>query len=442
MKKIGLIIAREYLTRVKKKSFIILTLLGPILIATLAILPAIIATNTEKNMKVMVVDDNEFFINKLEDSEHTTFSYRSGEIEKIKSEAFDNGYNAVLHILKGSQALKSNLYYKDPPTLDFTSNVESQINKMLFDQILIDSFRIAPSQFTHIKELTRVSIRSIQIDEHGSEQERSAEISSIIGMILGFMIYLFILLYAGQVLRSVLEEKTNRIVEILISSVKPIQLMMGKIIGVAMVGLTQFAIWVIFAFVIIGGIGFAFPDLFTSSTNIEQVAVATNTELIENQNATTITSTSIFNEIDQYFNVEFSTLIFCFIFYFIMGYLIYSALYASLGSVVDNETDSQQFTMPVTIPLLLTLILITPISNDPNGSLAIWMSMIPLTSPITMLIRLPHGVPLPQLIISMALTIIFFLFIAWLAGKIYRIGILMYGKKITYRDIFKWIKNK
>lgn len=442
MKKIGLIIAREYLTRVKKKSFIILTLLGPILIATLAILPAIIATNTEKNMKVMVVDDNEFFINKLEDSEHTTFSYRSGEIEKIKSEAFDNGYNAVLHILKGSQALKSNLYYKDPPTLDFTSNVESQINKMLFDQILIDSFRIAPSQFTHIKELTRVSIRSIQIDEHGSEQERSAEISSIIGMILGFMIYLFILLYAGQVLRSVLEEKTNRIVEILISSVKPIQLMMGKIIGVAMVGLTQFAIWVIFAFVIIGGIGFAFPDLFTSSTNIEQVTVATNTELIENQNATTITSTSIFNEIDQYFNVEFSTLIFCFIFYFIMGYLIYSALYASLGSVVDNETDSQQFTMPVTIPLLLTLILITPISNDPNGSLAIWMSMIPLTSPITMLIRLPHGVPLPQLIISMALTIIFFLFIAWLAGKIYRIGILMYGKKITYRDIFKWIKNK
>ena len=443
MGKIGLIIAREYLTRVKKKSFIILTILGPIFMAILTILPAILANETQRKMNVMVVDDNDFFINKFTDTENTTYTYRSGNIDQIKSEAFNNNYDVVLHILKGTQSLNSNLYYEEPPTLDFTSEVEDQINKLLFDQILIDSFRIQPEQFSVIKELTRVSIRSIQIDEHGSEKEKSAEISSILGMIFGFLIYIFILLYAGQVLRSVLEEKSNRIVEVLISTVKPMQLMMGKIIGVAMVGLTQFAIWVVFTFLIIAGFGLAAPELFTDPQTIEQVANIDseniNPAAIEQQ---LLESETIFTQIDQYFNVSFSTLIFCFLFYFIIGYLIYAALYAAVGSAADNETDSQQFTLPVTAPLLLTLIMLVPMVENPNGSLAIWMSMIPLTSPIAMLIRLPNGVPAEQLILSMVIAVLFFIFAAWLAARIYRVGILMYGKKITYRDILRWIKIK
>lgn len=442
MGKIGLIIAREYLTRVKKKSFIILTLLGPILIAALAVLPTILASNSQREMRVMVVDDNDFFINRFRDTENTIFTYRSGDIEQIKAEAFDNNYDAVLHILKGTQSLNSNLYYQEPPTLAFTANVEDQINKLLFDQILIDSFRINPEQFTTIKKLTQVSIRSIQIDEYGSEKERSAEISSLIGMVFGLLIYIFILLYAGQVLRSVLEEKTNRIVEVLISSVKPMQLMMGKIIGVAMVGLTQFAIWVVFTFVILAGVGLAAPDLFINEETMEQVANLEGEALDTEAIAELTASDTVFSQIDNFFNVSFGTIIFCFLFYFIIGYLIYAALYAAVGSAADNETDSQQFIMPVTAPLLLSIILLVPIVENPNGSLAVWMSMIPLTSPIAMLIRLPNGVPVEQLVISMVIAVLFFIFAAWVAARIYRIGILMYGKKITYRDIFRWIKSK
>lgn len=443
MGKIGLIIAREYLTRVKKKSFIILTILGPIFMAILVILPAILANGTQRKMNVMVVDDNDFFINKFTDTEKTTYSYRSGNIDQIKSEAFNNNYDVVLHILKGTQSLNSNLYYEEPPTLDFTSEVEDQINKLLFDKILIDSFRIQPEQFSVIKELTRVSIRSIQIDAQGSEKEKSAELSSILGMVFGFLIYFFILLYSGQVLRSVLEEKSNRIVEVLISSIKPMQLLLGKIIGVAMVGLTQFAIWVVFTFLIIAGFGLAAPDLFTDPQKIEQIAnidsEKLNPEAIEQQ---FLGSEAIFTQIDQYFNVPFGTLILCFLFYFVIGYFIYAALYAAVGSAADNETDSQQFTLPVTAPLILTLIMLVPIAENPNGSLAIWMSMIPLTSPIAMLIRLPNGVPAEQLILSMVIAVLFFIFAAWIASRIYRIGILMYGKKITYRDMFRWIKSK
>lgn len=442
MGKIGLIIAREYLTRVKKKSFIILTLLGPILIAALAVLPTILASNSQREMRVMVVDDNDFFINRFTDTENTIFTYRSGDIEQIKAEAFDNNYDAVLHILKGTQSLNSNLYYQEPPTLAFTANVEDQINKLLFDQILIDSFRINPEQFTTIKKLTQVSIRSIQIDEYGSEKERSAEISSLIGMVFGLLIYIFILLYAGQVLRSVLEEKTNRIVEVLISSVKPMQLMMGKIIGVAMIGLTQFAIWVVFTFVILAGVGLAAPDLFINEETMEQVANLEGEALDTEAIAELTASDTVFSQIDNFFNVSFGTIIFCFLFYFIIGYLIYAALYAAVGSAADNETDSQQFIMPVTAPLLLSIILLVPIVENPNGSLAVWMSMIPLTSPIAMLIRLPNGVPVEQLVISMVIAVLFFIFAAWVAARIYRIGILMYGKKITYRDIFRWIKSK
>ena len=220
--------------------------------------------------------------------------------------------------------------------------------------------------------------------------------------------------------------------------------MMGKIIGIAMVGLTQFLIWVGLTFVIIYGVQIAVPDIFQSQAVMQQMAgpdaaMVSQTQLT-NINTAELPSVSVFTLIDQYFNVSFTVLLLSFLFYFIFGYLIYAALFAAVGSAVDNETDSQQFTLPVTIPLLLTIMLLVPITESPNGPLAFWMSMIPLTSPVAMLIRLPSGVPLVELLSSMAICVLFFVFCVWFAAKIYRVGILMYGKKVTYRELFKWLK--
>lgn len=444
MNKINLIIAREYLTRVKKKSFIIMTIIAPLLMAALFVVPIVVATQTQKTMKVMVVDDNDFFINKFTDTEKTKFSYRSGDIEEIKKDALNNGYDAVLHILVGTQSIKTNLFFNEEPSMTFNSNVESQMDKLLFDRVLMDTFKIDPVKYEHMKSLTRSSIANIKIDETGNEKASNSDITRVVGMFSGIAIYFFIFMFASQVLRGVLEEKTNRIVEVLISSVKPMQLMMGKIIGIAMVGLTQFLIWVGLTVAILYGVQIFQPDLLKSS-DVAQQMMGSNvnvdaTNQLTNVNVDALPTPSIFALIDNYFNVSFTVLLLSFLFYFLMGYLIYAALFAAVGSAVDNETDSQQFTLPVTMPLILTIMLLMPITEDPNGPLALWMSMIPLTSPVAMLIRLPSGVPLYELLISMSLSVGFFLLCVWFASKIYRVGILMYGKKVTYRELFKWLR--
>jgi ABC-2 type transport system permease protein len=267
--------------------------------------------------------------------------------------------------------------------------------------------------------------------------------SKIVGMVCGFIIYFFIFMCAQQVLRGVLEEKTNRIIEVLISSIKPMQLMLGKIIGVALVGLTQFVLWVVLTLFLILGVQVAAPNLHTSDTEIAQTTVQTpltESTLSSIDAQAFLTQGSLFEQIQNYFNFSFSALLLCFLFYFIFGYLIYASLYAAVGSAVDAETDSQQFLLPVTIPILLTIIMIVPISESPNGALALWMSMIPLTSPVAMMIRLPAGVPLYELLTSMSLCVVFFFCCVWFASRVYRIGILMYGKKTSWKDIAKWLK--
>jgi len=445
MNKIKLIIAREYLTRVKKKSFIITTILAPIFMASLLIVPAVITKKTmesQKLMNVLVIDDNDFFINKLEENMRTTFTYRSGDINEFKKEIFTNGYDAVLHIVKGNSALRANLYYEKDPPSRFVPDLESQLDKQLFDKLLMDTFNIQPKQFEALKKTTQSSISSFKIDEQGNEKTSFAGISKIVGIFTGIIIYFFIFLCAQQVLRGVLEEKTNRIVEVLISSVKPMQLMLGKIIGVAMVGLTQFLAWIVLTFILIIGVQIAVPNLLSPEPVMlnatTQIQMLENSEQLLAEN--TLPATPLLEQIQNYFNFSFSTLLLCFLFYFIFGYLIYASLYAAIGSAVDTETDSQQFLLPVTIPLILTIMMTMPIAEAPNGSLALWMSMIPLTSPVAMLIRLPAGVPLHELLISMGLCVVFFFFCVWLAAKIYRIGILMYGKKITWKDLGKWLK--
>lgn len=438
---ISLIISREYTTRVKKKSFIIITLLLPVLIAAVIVLPVLLVMQSEKSQtaNVLVVDETDIFINAFEETENTTFSYQSGDINQLKQDAFDNKkYDCVFHILRNSQGLKSNLYYKSNLPSGLQGKLESQMDEIFFNRILQDSLHIEPARFERLQDLTKVDITTIQVDDQGTERENIAEMNEIIGMMCGFFIYFIIVIFASQVLRGVLEEKTSRIVEVLISSVKPIHLLIGKIVGIAMVGLTQLAIWLVLTFGILGGIQLAAPDLFQSDTATELSAESIQNaeapaELTENIN--------IFQKINEFFPISFTEIILSFIFFFIVGYLIYATLYAATGSVVDNESDSQQYTMPVTIPLLLAIILIPTISTNPNGQLAFWFSMIPLTSPITMMVRLPAGVPLWQLLTSMGLALLFLAFCIWFAAKIYRMGILMYGKKSGWKEIFKWLRK-
>ena len=446
MNKIKLIIAREYLTRVKKRSFIIMTILAPILMAGLIITPVIITKKTmesQKQMNVLVIDDNEFFINKLEENARTVFTYRSGQIGEYKQELITGNFDAILHIVKSNTALKANLYFEKDPPSRFLPNLESQLDKQLFDKLLMDTFNIQPKLFEAYKKTTQAHITSIKIDELGNEKTSFTWASKIVGIVCGLIIYFFIFMCAQQVLRGVLEEKTNRIIEILISSIKPMQLMLGKIIGVALVGLTQFVLWIVLTLILIVGVQFAAPNLITSDSEIMQTTFSTQ---ISEETLTSIdtqallTQDSLFEQIQNFFNFSFTALLLCFLFYFIFGYLIYASLYAAVGSSVDAETDSQQFLLPITIPILLTLMMIIPISESPNGALALWMSMIPLTSPIAMLIRLPAGVPLYELLISMSLCVLFFFFCVWFASRIYRVGILMYGKKTSWKDLAKWIK--
>ena len=436
-----LIISREYLTRIQKKSFIIITILMPILLVAMIVLPIMLVSLSEQRQfsRILVVDESEIFINNFEDNNHYEFSYRSGDIEQIKKEAFDQDFDVVLQILGSTQGVKSNIYYKKNLPTGLQSEVEDQMDDIFFNQLLRDSLHIEPARFENMQNLAKAESTTIQIDEQGGEKEHDAEINQIFGMVCGLVIYFIIIIFASQVLRGVLEEKSNRIVEVLISSVRPTQLLLGKIVGIALVGLTQLVIWIALSGAILGGIQLAAPNLF-SEDSVETIAETPGVNLPDTAALQEQTG-NIFEMIQNYFAVSFGTIILCFIFFFVVGYLIYSTLYAATGSVVDNESDSQQYTMPITIPLILAIVFVPNISMNPDGALAFWLSMIPLTSPIAMMVRLPSGVQAWELLLSMGLALGFLVFSIWFAAKIYRIGILNYGNKPSWKTIFKWLRE-
>ena len=439
-KKTLLIISREYLTRIQKKSFIILTILMPILMAALILLPTLLLLRSEKKQfsNVLVVDDTDIFVNKFTDNDNVAFHYRSGDIETIKKESLGKDYDVVLHILDNSQALKANLFYNKSIPSSLQSNIESSMDDILFDKMLQDSLNVQPKRFENLKNLAKADVTTIQIDDKGEEKELHSEVNQLFGMACGFIIYFIIVIFASQVLRGVLEEKLNRVVEVLVSTVKPTQLLVGKIVGIALVGLTQLFVWIVLSVAIIAGIQFLAPGLMNQDAAVQDVAA---TAQMVSENATPEEAFNLFQMIQNYFSVSFGTIIVCFLFFFVVGYLIYSTLYAATGSVVDNESDSQQYTLPITLPLLLSIILVPTISSDPSGSLAFWFSMIPLTSPIAMMVRLPSGVPAWELLLSMGLAVAFLVLSIYVSAKIYRIGILTYGKKPSWKTIFKWLKS-
>lgn len=447
MNKIKLIISREYLTRVKKKSFIVMTILGPILFAAMMVVPAWLASLEDTEIKnIAVIDSSGIFLNKIPDTDYIKFKYlKNQSLNEVRKNFAHTDYYAVLQIFPSITYEPSavHLFSIKQPSFAVKSHISSSMEKELKNRKL-RAHGIDDEVLKSIK--SDVSIRTIQWTDDGGIKESSTEVAMAVGYASGFLIYFFIFLFGAQVMRGVIEEKTNRIVEIIVSSAKPFQLMMGKIIGIALVGLTQFLLWIVLTTGIIAGTkSVFFPELGTK--NAQEVVVQ---DLFEQQNNNLAQVNQIqpqnMDKISSVFNsiksIDFGVMFGSFIFFFLGGYLLYGSLFAAIGSAVDNETDTQQFMLPITIPLILGIFVMMNAIQTPESPIAFWFSIIPFTSPIVMMVRIPFGVPYWQVALSMGLLVLTFLGSVWMAGKIYRTGILMYGKKVNYKEIWKWLKYK
>tara|TARA_B110000858_G_scaffold96901_1_gene111521 strand:- start:161 stop:1426 length:1266 start_codon:yes stop_codon:yes gene_type:complete len=420
MNKIFLIIKREYVVRVKKKSFIIMTILAPLLMAALIVAPVFLADQGQEKRLIAVTEIESSYAKEILDSENIHFTIISKEeAELIKNNISESPYYAILDI----KDTNFTLYGSQQIGLNVRNSIENQIETIIernnLKQAGIDIDILE-------KAKTNINIKTKIIDNEGKTTASNAEASIGIGFITGILIYMFIFMYGTMVMRGVIEEKTNRIVEIIISSVKPFELMMGKILGVALVGLTQFFLWILLTIAISAIAEFMFID---------------TTELAKDVNS--IDQSVILSEFSKLTGgIDLVKIFISFIFFFLFGYLMYSSLFAAVGSAVDAEADTQQFVLPITIPLILAFILIQPVMDNPDGILAFWLSIIPLTSPVIMMVRLPFGVENWQLVLSMVLLVCGFILTTSLAAKIYRTGILMYGKKISYKELWKWLSYK
>lgn len=420
MRKIWLIIKREYLVRVRKKAFIVMTIVGPLLMAALMIVPTYLANETQELRTIAIEEDGFEFTNQIENTDFLHFSkIPTEEATLLKNDFSESNYYALLYIEEDNFTLYSNQQI----SLTVSKAIENQLEQIIEHQKL----KAAGIDLTILSEAqSTVNITTKIITEDGSTTNSKAEASMGIGFICGILIYMFIFMYGTMVMRGVIEEKTSRIVEVIISSVKPFQLMMGKILGVALVGLTQFALWILLTIAIASVAELMFMD-----------ASSMTTELNSTQQSILLSELSNLTG-----GINLMQIFVSFIFYFLAGYLMYSSLFAAVGSAVDAEADTQQFVLPITIPLILAFILIQPIMENPDGPLAFWMSIIPFTSPVIMMVRLPFGVANWELALSMGVLILSFILTTYLAGKIYRTGILMYGKKTSYKELWKWLSYK
>ena len=439
MNKLGIIIKREYLTRVKNKSFLIITFLGPIFFVALMIAPTLLALNSDKmesKKAIAVLDETGWFYKKFANTEANTFVYHDPEedLDSLKKLVFEKIYDAILYIPGTSLNVPVNakLFSNKQISMTLSSYIENTMKKEVEHKKLLAS-GIDPDIVKSAN--TNINVTNIRIDSEEKEETRYTELESIIGFLLAFIIYFSVFIFSSQVLRSIIMEKTNRIVEVIISSVKPFELMMGKIIGNAMVGLTQFAVWIVLTlaiYFIASGIILG-PEIMLPSGTIM-------TQEINQLTQTTTSQDVMLEAVNMIQSINFTAILWSFLFYFLFGFLLYAALFAAIGGMVDSETDSTQFTTILTIPLILAIVCSPAMMENPENGLTLWLSMIPFTSPIAMMIRVPFGVPYWQLGISITILVLTFIFITWLSAKIYRTGILMYGKKPTWKEIWKWLK--
>jgi ABC-2 type transport system permease protein len=445
MNKVFLIIRREYVTRVRKRSFIIMTVLGPLLLAGLLV--GVLFLNKVDNEKhtIVIVDDSHLFTGKFKNTDRITFLNLQERVDSLRARSKEAGYFGVLHIPATDKVENLErgtvLYSESQPGFEMIESIKFTMEKEIKNQKMLAA-GIDDKKLEMIKTDVEIQTRDLE------NKATNTDLVTGIGFGGGLLIYMFIFIYGVMVMRGVMEEKMSRIVEVMISSVKPFQLMMGKIIGVALVGLTQFLLWVILSTFAISFV----TATFTKDKSKEQIEkimnptgnspyttkVPTIGNLQHNEDRQMKSKGEMLS--DALETIPFAKIITSFIFFFLGGYLLYSALFAAIGSAVDSETDTQQFMLPVTLPLILAYIVSATIMGNPNGSVAFWFSMIPLTSPVVMMLRVPFDVPDWQIGLSITLLILGFLFTTWLAAKIYRTGILMYGKKVNYMELFKWIR--
>jgi ABC-2 type transport system permease protein len=460
MSKTTLIIRREYLTRIRKKSFIIMSVLGPFIFAAYVLIPMYFATLKDKEEKtVVVLDDSKLFTEYgpdgptcvIPNTEYLKFKIIEGVPLETFKQGFDaTGYYAVLFIPSNILASESSLIYSTKQTsLEVTSYIKQSMESEI-EHLKLTTHHIKDLDRILAEVETKLNVRNIKWTKSGETQESNTGVVMGVGYLGGLMIFFFIFFFGSQVMRGVIEEKVSRIIEVIVSSVKPFQLMMGKIIGVGLTGLTQFLIWMVFSVVLITGLKAAFfPEL--NRTPTEQVVASdlfsqggpAGTGTAVTSEGTTLTSEGMDMAQEVFASlktINAGVMIGAFLFYFIFGYLLYAAMFAVIGSAVDNETDTQQLILPVILPLILGIYVMISAINNPDAALPFWFSIIPFTSPVVMMVRIPFGVPWWQVVLSGSLLVGTFLGMTWVAGKVYRTGILMYGKKNSYREIWKWLR--
>ncbi|MBA6153001.1 ABC transporter permease [Gelidibacter maritimus] len=436
MNHLPLIIKREYLNKVRNRSFVVMTFLSPIImIALVAVVAYLSQINNDKKRSITILDETGILAEAFENTEHTTYTILTdsnyADAKALVKAQEDFG---LLYIKKSTDTLNLvetvNFYSDESPSVSIISNLERRIEKRISDiKLQNDGVNI---------EQIRASKTTINIAQETFDGEKTSKIDSYLklafGGAAGYLLFMFIIIYGNMIMRSVIEEKTSRIIEVIISSVKPIQLMMGKIIGTSLAGITQFLIWLILGGVLLFVVSAIFGIDLTQIQSPQQ-------EMINQAMATSDAQNIAQDLIAGFVNLPILNLCVAFLFFFIGGYLLYSSFYAAIGAAVDNETDTQQFMMPIIMPLILAVYVgVFTVIEDPHGTISTIFSFIPLTSPVVMLMRIPFGVPIWQQLLSLAILVFTFIFTVWFAAKIYRVGILMYGKKPSYKELFKWLR--
>ena len=433
MSKLALIVKREFIAKVRNKSFIVMTFLSPLLFVGIGLFVGYLS-NMKSDLKTIAIhDETGRFVNEFKsDKEYKYLNLSKVDVKVLRDSVLNESYSGLLVIPNNSQndSLQNQVQYfsNDSPSIVYISELEDVITKKMtaenFQRVGLDTIKINKAK----------ADVSIQLNKASGETALKGlnEIKIFIGGAFGYLIMMFIIIYGNMVMRSVIEEKTSRIIEVIISSVKPFQLMMGKIIGTSLAGILQFLIWAI--------LGLAAMFVMTSVFGA-QMGAGSGAEAQALQTAQNQMGGELQLYLNEIWNLPIGTILTCFIIYFIGGYFLYSSFYASIGAAVDNETDSQQFLMPIIMPLILGVYIgFFTVVNDPHGPVATVFSMVPLTSPIVMMMRIPFGVPLWQIVLSITILFGTFMGVVWFASKIYRVGILMYGKKPTWKELYKWLK--
>ncbi|WP_340199169.1 ABC transporter permease [Ascidiimonas sp. W6] len=442
--KLLLIIRREYLAKVRNKSFIVMTFLSPVLMVAMVALVVFLArVNNDEKKTIAILDESSLFSGIFEPVGSVGYvEFQDISFETAKDSVSNANYLGLLYIPSGSSmeqvAQGISFFSNDPPSINILSKIENKIEDKIKEEKL-KSYGVPAEDLENLYAQFEIRTESFS----GQQNLKGiTEFKAIIGGGFGYLIMMFIIIYGAFVMRSVIEEKTSRIIEVIISSVKPFDLMLGKIIGTSLAGITQFVIWTISAgilsFIVLIIMGVDSADL-SATSNLTPGATDALNSIPENEDIIRL-------YVQEILGIPWITLFLSFLIYFILGYLIYSSIYAAIGAAVDNETDTQQFMFPVITPLMLAIYVgFFSVFDNPHGPIAVGFSLFPLTSPIVMLMRLPAGigeggVPWWQFILSLFFLIVTFMFIVWLAARIYRVGILMYGKKPTYKELYKWLK--